>query len=57
VELKKYIAAMHRFYEREGYYPSFGETRNHYEQESSEDEAHQPTRQRFIPRIRRRPWK
>jgi hypothetical protein len=57
MDLRKYIEAMHRFHAREGYYPTFGKPQRRHEQESPEDEAHQPTRPRFIPRSRRRPWK
>ena len=57
MDLKKYIEAMHRFREREGYYPTLGQPQGQGEQESLVLEAPQPTQQRLIPRKRRRPWK
>ena len=57
MDLNRYIEAMRRFYEREGYYPAFGKPRRRCEQESPEEEAQQPTQQRVIPHSRRRPWK
>jgi hypothetical protein len=47
---------MRRFREREGYYPSFGKAHQG-DREDPEPEADQPTRPRFIPRTRRRPWR
>ena len=58
VDLLKYIKTMREFYEREGYYPSFGETSRGREQSNQEDpDAEQQPRQRLVPRSRRRPWK
>ena len=47
------------FYEREGYYPAFGETarRERGERVGPEPEPEGPTRPRLVPRKRRRPWK
>jgi hypothetical protein len=57
MDLKRYHEAMRRFHEREGYYPDFGKPQSEREQGGPQDEAPQPTRPRFIPRRRRRPWK
>ncbi len=50
------INAMREFREREGYYPAFGDTRRE-QRDPKDPEAKQPTRQRLVPRSRRRPWK
>jgi hypothetical protein len=59
VNLMTFIERMREFGEREGHYPAFGETRRreHSDPEYLEAEADQPTRPRFLPRSRRRPWK
>jgi hypothetical protein len=57
MDLMTYIQAMHRFREREGYLPSFGETRRREQRDPEGPEAEQPMRQRLVPRNRRRPWK
>ena len=57
VDLLKYIKTMREFYEREGYYPSFGETRGREQRNPEDPDAEQQTRQRLVPRSRRRPWK
>ena len=58
VDLLKYIKTMREFYEREGYYPSFGETRGREQRNPEDPDAEQHTsRQRLVPRSRRRPWK
>jgi hypothetical protein len=57
VDLKRYIEAMRKFYEREGYYPAFGEPPSREQRDPETPEAEQPTRPRFVPRSRRRPWK
>jgi hypothetical protein len=57
VDLMKYIENMRRFYEREGYYPSFGESQRRELGDQEDPEPEQPTRPRFLPRRRRRPWK
>ena len=53
----KYIQAMRKFREREGYHPAFGESRRREQREPEGPEAEQPMRQRLVPRSRRRPWK
>jgi hypothetical protein len=54
VDLMTYIQRMREFREREGYYPEFGKS----DQRAQENpEPEQPTRPRFLPRRRRRPWK
>lgn len=45
------------FYEREGYYPAFGETQRRERGQEIEPTPEEPTRSRFVPRRRRRPWK
>ncbi len=69
MKLEEYDEERRRFYEREGYFPSFGELKNylegfylrrprsHREQANPEDEAQQPTHHSLIPRRRKRPWK
>ena len=57
MDLMKYIENMRRFREREGYLPAFGETRRREQRDPEGTEAEQPTRQRLVPRSRRRPWK
>ena len=57
MDLMKYIEIMRRYHELEGYYPAFGETRRREQRDSEGTEAEQPTRQRLVPRSRRRPWK
>ena len=57
VDLLKYIKTIREFYEREGYYPSFGETRGREQRNPEDPDAEQQPRQRLVPRSRRRPWK
>ena len=54
MDLMKYIEKMREFREREGYYPEFGKSD---QREGKNSEPEQPTRPRFLPRRRRRPWK
>lgn len=59
MDFMKWMKIRQEFYEREGYYPAFGETqRREMGQEiKPEVEPEQPTREPLIPRRRRRPWK
>jgi hypothetical protein len=59
VDLMKYIQAMRKFREREGYHPAFGESRRREQRDREYLEAggEQPNRPRFVPRSRRQPWK
>jgi hypothetical protein len=57
MDLMKYIENLRRFRGREGYLPAFGETRRREQGNPKGPEADQPTRQRLVPRRRRRPWK
>jgi hypothetical protein len=57
VDLMKYIQAMRKFREREGYHPAFGESRRREQREPEGPEAEQPTRQRLVSQSGRRPWK
>lgn len=59
MDFMKWTKAKREFYEREGYYPAFGETqrREMGQEVEPEPEPEQPARPSFIPRKRRRPWK
>ncbi len=59
MDLMDYIVAMREFHKREGYYPSLGHLRIEEELRRLQEEAEstESTRQRFVPRKRRRPWK
>ncbi len=66
MKLEEYEEERRRFFEREGYLPSFGELKNYLEgfylrrprsHREREDEAQQPTHHSLIPRRRKRPWK
>jgi hypothetical protein len=61
MDLMKYIEAMHRFRQTEGYYPAFGKTRHQRDQRDLQrqgaQEAEQPPRVLVLPRRRRRYWK
>ncbi len=57
MDLMKFIERMREFREREGYYPAFGETRRREQRNPEDPDAEQQTRQRLVPRSRRRPWK
>jgi hypothetical protein len=56
MDLLRHIRLMREFYEREGYYPSFG----HAHREETRPENPEPSRpegKQFLPHKRRRSWK
>ena len=57
MDLMKFIERMREFGEREGHYPAFGEIRRREHRDPANLDADPPTRPRFLPRSRRRPWK
>ncbi len=59
MDFMKWAKVRREFYEREGYYPAFGETqrRERGEEIEPEPEPLDPPRLRLVPRKSRRPWK
>lgn len=57
MDFLRWAKARREFYEREGYYPAFGETQRRERGQEIEPTPEEPTRSRFVPRRRRRPWK